>query len=105
VCLSVAQLLEARRGAGTMCCAGCLHARSVQAASCVRCSNCSVLHTLCVFSQALESSLAEAFDCALDHGVITIASSLPGGGDVGDLWGAMELAGVAERHLTIIAGE
>ncbi|WIA09183.1 hypothetical protein OEZ85_008594 [Tetradesmus obliquus] len=53
--------------------------------------------------EALESSLAEAFDCALDHGVITITSALPGGGDVGDLWGAMELAGSAERHLAAIA--
>jgi hypothetical protein len=53
--------------------------------------------------QALESSLAEAFDCALDHGLITITSSLPGGGDVADLWGAMELAGIADRHLEAIA--
>ncbi|KAF6266527.1 hypothetical protein COO60DRAFT_1654215 [Scenedesmus sp. NREL 46B-D3] len=53
--------------------------------------------------EALEGGLAEAFDCALDHGVITINSSLPCGGDVGDLWGAMELAGCAERHLADIA--
>jgi hypothetical protein len=75
----------------------------VQALQRVLFSNCSASAHYALSLQALESSLAEAFDCALDHGVITITSGLPGGGDVGDLWGAMELAGVAERHLTISA--
>lgn len=62
----------------------------------------------CCMVQALESNLAEACDLGRDTlaaGIITITCSLPGGGDVGDLWAAMELAGMADKHLAAIAGE
>lgn len=58
----------------------------------------------CLACQALEASLAEAFDVSLEGGVITISSSLPSGGDVGELWAALALAGLADKQLTRIAG-
>lgn len=56
-------------------------------------------------SQALESSFNEAFEAVPDHGVITITCSLPSGGDVGELWEAMENAELEEKHLRTVAGD
>lgn len=55
--------------------------------------------------QALESSLAEAFEVARQHQTFTITSTLPSGGDVGDVWAAMELAGLLSKHMQSVAGK
>jgi hypothetical protein len=55
--------------------------------------------------QALESSLAEAFDVNRSAATISITSMLPSGGDVGDVWAAMELTGSADKHLQAVASE
>lgn len=55
--------------------------------------------------QALESSLAEAFDVNRAATTISISSTLPSGGDVGDVWAAMELAGSLDKHLQSVASE
>lgn len=55
--------------------------------------------------QALESSLAEAFDVNRAAATISITSTLPSGGDVGDVWAAMELAGSLDKHLQSVASE
>eukprot|EP00877_Chromochloris_zofingiensis_P011162 jgi/Chrzof1/629/Cz01g23020.t1 len=62
------------------------------------CSHCEQ-----VLSEAFESSCHEAFDVELSSHVLTITTSLPSGGDVGDLWAAMERAGMATPHLQWIA--
>lgn len=54
--------------------------------------------------QALESSFSEAFDAVPDHGVITVTCALPSGGDVGDLWEAMEKADMQDKYLRTVAG-
>jgi hypothetical protein len=56
-------------------------------------------------TQALESSLAEAFDANRQAHTISITSTLPSGGDVGDVWSAMQLAGSISKHLQSVAGE
>lgn len=55
--------------------------------------------------EALESSLAEAYDVSAEGCVITINCTLPSGGDVGQVWEAMELAGCADKHLAGVAGK
>jgi hypothetical protein len=54
--------------------------------------------------QALESGLAEAFECLPERGLLSISATLPSGTDLADVWEAMELAGSADRHLGAIAG-
>lgn len=41
---------------------------------------------------------------SLEGRVLTITTALPSGGDVGDLWEALELAGMEGRHLQWVAG-
>jgi hypothetical protein len=58
-----------------------------------------------VVLQALTSSLSEVFDTSgAAGGVITITCSLPSGGEVGELWAAMDVAGLAEQQLQKVAG-
>lgn len=55
--------------------------------------------------QALANSLAQAFNVSPEHGQLTITSTLPGGGDVGDMWTAMEVSGSLSKHMDTIASE
>ena len=54
--------------------------------------------------QALESSCHEAVDVPAEGGVMTITSTLPSGGDIGELWSAMKVAGLLDKHCQWIAG-
>jgi hypothetical protein len=54
--------------------------------------------------QALESSCREAVDVPAEGGVMTITSTLPSGGDIGELWSAMKVAGLLDKHCQWIAG-
>jgi hypothetical protein len=53
--------------------------------------------------QALEAACQEAVDVSVEGRVLTITAALPSGGDVADLWAALELAGMAGRHLEWVA--
>eukprot|EP00775_Hariotina_reticulata_P007918 gene7918-8114_t len=54
--------------------------------------------------EALTASLSEVFDTSgAAGGVITISCSLPSGGDVGEMWSAMDVAGLAEQQLQKVA--
>lgn len=55
--------------------------------------------------QALEAACQEAVDVSIEGRVLTITTALPSGGDVGDLWAALELAGMEGSHLQWVAGE
>jgi hypothetical protein len=57
-----------------------------------------------VLSQALASGMRGAFDVERVGCVLTIAPMLPSGGAVGDLWEAMELAGMLDVNLQYVAG-
>jgi hypothetical protein len=54
-------------------------------------------------NQALEAACQEAVDVSVEGRVLTVTAALPSGGDVGDLWAALELAGMAGRHLEWVA--
>lgn len=55
--------------------------------------------------QALESSLAEAFDVSRESHSINITCSIPSGGDVAAVWSAMALAGSLSKHVQGVAGK
>lgn len=55
--------------------------------------------------QALASSLSQAFDVDLNSQIINISSTLPSGGDVADVWAAMQLSGSLEKHMQSVASE
>jgi hypothetical protein len=55
--------------------------------------------------QALESSCHEAFDVEREAHLLTISPALPTGGSIGDVWSAMQQAGMLDKHLQYVAGE
>lgn len=55
-------------------------------------------------AQALQASLSQVFDAPAGTHCITISSSLPAGGDVSDMWAAMELLGCLSQHMQAVAG-
>jgi hypothetical protein len=65
------------------------------AAACARCEG--------ELEEALEAACQEAVDVSIEGRVLTITTALPSGGDVGDLWAALELAGMEGRHLAWVA--
>jgi hypothetical protein len=57
------------------------------------------------YCQALTSSLAQAFDVDVNSQIINISSTLPSGGDVVDVWAAMQLSGSLEKHMQSVTSE